>query len=70
MILPWNRREIYCGFSLKEFNKVLDVLAAKGIKYIYRTPQSGTIVVNRLYYVYVHKSDKELAQFLVSKSRN
>jgi len=68
MIMLWNRREIYCGFSNEQFNRALDDLSAKGIKYRYRIVRTGTIATNIMYYVYVHKRDKEIAKFLVGKS--
>lgn len=36
MILLWNRREIYNGFSLYEFNRIRDILIAKGINYDFK----------------------------------
>ena len=68
MILYWNRHEVYCGFSLQEFNNTLDTLAVKGIKYTYRvvTPPStrthiigstGINLSHSMYYVYIHKKD-------------
>lgn len=40
MITFWNRKEIYNGLSLKEFNKIKGLLISKDIKY-------RTKVVNR-----------------------
>ena len=62
MIMIWNRHEVYCGFSLQEFNKVLDVLAAEKIKYSYRIKEySSMLRYSKMYYVYVHKKNSEFA---------
>jgi len=37
MLFIWNRKEIYNGFSIKEFNRIKDILSQKGIKYDYKT---------------------------------
>ena len=57
MILPWNRREIYCGLSKEKFNKVLDDLAINGIKYSLRVVRRGAPFMNFVYHVYVHRKD-------------
>lgn len=36
MIFIWNKKEIYNGFSMEEFNRVKEVLSAKGIQYKFR----------------------------------
>lgn len=33
MIFIWNRKEVYNGFSIYEFNKIKEILAVKGIQY-------------------------------------
>lgn len=40
MLFIWNREEIYHGYSLKEFNRVKDILKLNDLEYHYR-------VVNR-----------------------
>jgi len=40
MIMFWNRKEVYVGFSMKKFVEVREVLSSNGIKYEHR-------VVNR-----------------------
>lgn len=42
MIFIWNRKEVYNGFSIDEFNKIKDILADKGIKYDFRTVNRTT----------------------------
>lgn len=42
MILIWNRKEIYNGFSMEEFNKIKCALLEKGIKYNFRTVNRTT----------------------------
>lgn len=37
MIALWNRREIYNGFSIQEFNRLKDILIANGIDYTFKT---------------------------------
>lgn len=36
MITPWNRREVYMGFSIEKCSQVRGILAAQGIKYTHR----------------------------------
>ncbi|MDU2489492.1 MAG: hypothetical protein E7D27_02725 [Clostridium celatum] len=33
MIFIWNRKEVYNGFSIDEFNKIKEILSVKGIQY-------------------------------------
>jgi hypothetical protein len=73
MIFPWNRREIYVGNSLQEFNRILDILAIEKIKYDWK--KGGVLYIsdsmgnpqNGLHYIYVHKKDLDKAQFLIRK---
>lgn len=37
MIAPWNRREVYTGFKMEEFDKVTRALARGDVEYFYRT---------------------------------
>jgi hypothetical protein len=74
----WNRVEIYCGYSSKEFYELRDVLAAKKIRYDYRIVNNAgrnnsrkiSFGVNPkyqyLYYLYVHQKDYDEAMFLTS----
>lgn len=43
-MLPWQKREVYVGFSLDIFNQQREKLNASGIRYDYRVVdlQSGT----------------------------
>ena len=36
MIMFWNRKEVYVGFSMKSFGEIRDILSANGIKYTYK----------------------------------
>ena len=33
MIFIWNRKDVYNGFSIDEFNRIKGILSAKGIEY-------------------------------------
>jgi len=57
------------GYSLKEFNRILDILAANKIKYFYRKVAMGGVVPERavMYYAYVRKKDAEKARFIIRK---
>ncbi len=72
MILPWNRREVYLGNSLREFSDIRQALASGGIKYALRVVdnyrdrgRTGSLGLNQelmvTYYLYVHKQDYERA---------
>lgn len=74
MIMFWNRREVYIGFSMKKFNEIRDILLANNIKYDYRVinhngensrARFGSYGMNSKYeyeyYLYVHKSDYDYA---------
>jgi len=65
----WNRREIYVGSSLEDFNRVRNVLDERKIKYAYREINMGGWDFNRkfMWYVYVHKNYEEEAAFLVRR---
>jgi len=60
MIARWNRREVFAGNSMEEFNRVLDALANRGIKYVWDKNRR----FGGSYYIYVHKKDIEEARFL------
>jgi len=68
MITFWNRKEIFVGFSRRDFQNALEVLKSKKIEYTYQiTCYSGSsnFLIGRIgdpensnmYYVYVHKRD-------------
>ena len=42
MIFVWNRKEVYNGFSINEFNRIKDILSAKGLQYDFRTINKTT----------------------------
>ena len=79
-VLPWNRREVYLGFSEREFAHVREMLSAAGIPCetrIVNARCSGTrgrlssFGMNPAYenqfYVYVRKSDYERANAFLKK---
>ncbi len=79
MILPWNRREVYMGNSLKEFSDARQALASAGIKYKHRVVdnyrnrgRTGSLGLNQelmvTYYLYVHKQDYERACTMIRRS--
>lgn len=78
-MLFWNRVEIYCGFSLKEFSELRDVLAAKGVKYDFkiihangRDFRTGFLPNPKesiQYYLYVHHKDYDQAMYLTSNRK-
>ena len=79
MIMPWNRKEVFLGFLLKDFYKALNILKVNQIKYVYRIINLnngnrglfGNAGENPdfacEYYVYVNKQDYEKADFLLKK---
>lgn len=42
MLFIWNRREVYNGFSMEDFNRIKDILAQKGIEYDFKTINRST----------------------------
>jgi len=73
----WNKVEIYCGLSMKEFSELRNSLAVAGIKYDYRIVplnknrgRSGSLGQNmdyaNQYYLYVHQKDYYHAIHLTS----
>jgi hypothetical protein len=79
MITFWNQKEVFMGYSMQEFNEVLDILAANHIKYKYklvdqnnfRRGRIGTFGENldysKLYYIYVHQRDYDTACGVLGK---
>lgn len=76
-MLFWNKVEIYCGFSLKEFSELRNSLAVEGIRYEYKLVQLnnnrarlGSLGQNpqfdTQYYLYVHQKDYHNAMHLTS----
>lgn len=74
MIIFWNQREVFVGYSMEKFNEVRSILAANKIKYKYRLvnchsgsrrARTGSFGINMAYayqyYVYVHKRDYDYA---------
>ena len=80
MIMFWNRYEVYVGFSIKDFNNILNILASSKIKYVYRTVNCGSnrrsligsfgenLDYKIMYYIYVHKKDAETTRGLLKKA--
>lgn len=76
-MLFWNKIEIYCGFSLKEFSELRNSLAVAGIKYDYKLVHlnnnhasfgsfSQNLQYDTQYYLYVHQKDYYHAMHLTS----
>ena len=62
----WNRVEIYCGFSLKDFSELRDALASAGIRYDYRLitlNSSGTFSSNRARFATLGQNPKYETQY-------
>jgi hypothetical protein len=79
-MLFWKRKEVYHGFSLKEFSDLKETLGANGIKYDYRIlnhnnkggrGKIGSFGLNPKfdyeYYLYVHKDFLEKTNHLLHK---
>lgn len=75
-MLFWNKVEIYCGFSFKEFTELRNSLAVAGIRYDYKFVHHGSRVkfghfgedpdFTTQYYLYVHQKDYYHAMHLTS----
>jgi len=72
MIMIWNQKEVFLGYSLQKFNEVRETLSANKIEYKYRIvnqnsrrKRTGIFGENQhyssTYYIYVHKKDYEYA---------
>lgn len=74
----WRKKEILVTFSLDDFNRVKDILAANHIPYDWKTVPDcggrgsrrfGTAFMDesvlRQYYLYVEKKEYERAEYLV-----
>ncbi|MHC1683070.1 MAG: hypothetical protein AB6733_09000 [Clostridiaceae bacterium] len=74
MIMIWNRKELFMGYSLQKFSEIRHTLSVNGIKYTYRLVDIhngstrgsfGTFGENLdysiTYYIYVHKRDYGIA---------
>lgn len=73
----WQRKEIYIGYSIQDFSRIRDVLAANNIRYDYKVKNRQQPGYNRgqlvgrwgtdssadnMYYIYVKKEDYEQAK--------
>jgi hypothetical protein len=76
-MLFWNKVEIYCGFSLKEFSELRNSLASAGIRYDYKIIPNRSMRArfnslgqnpqyDNQYYLYVHQKDYYNAMHLTS----
>lgn len=72
MIMFWNQKEVFIGYSMQKFSEVRQKLADNEIKYKHRLvnnnsarDRTGTFGENMeystTYYIYVHKNDYEYA---------
>ncbi len=82
-MFPWNRKEVYTGFSQQEFAEVQQTLSASGIQFQTRTvdpshtkgifteSRIGTPFLNQEFvcqhYVYVANEDYDRAKYLLSR---
>ena len=76
-MLFFNKKEIYCGYSLEEYGKIIGKLTANKIRYTDKAVTYGTNgnhitgttgEDNRfryMYYIYVHKKDFDYAVSLI-----
>lgn len=82
MIIFWNRKEVYMGYSMAECGEVRSILAGNKIKYTYKVvnPFSNSVrgarwhfgestSLSYMYYVYVHKKNYEWACKLISDNK-
>lgn len=78
MIMFWNKREVFVGASMSDFNRVMNYLSDLGIKHTWRVVsniegrgRTGTFGVDpdllKTYYVYVHRKDLEKALHLLNR---
>lgn len=78
MIMLWNQKEVFAGYSMKEFNEVREILSSNNIKYKYRLVNNNAgasrsrtgsfgenLEYSTMYYIYVHQRDYENAQELL-----
>lgn len=82
MITIFNRKEVYVGMSMNEFNDKRQLLSQNGIGYRYRmvnqnsVPRGAATVgrymenqdLSTTYYIYVNKKDYEYACGLLHKA--
>jgi hypothetical protein len=76
----WNRREVFLGYSMKQFSEVRSILSSNNIKYNYKVKSnyassdrghSGSFGLNMdyacQYYIYVHRQDYARACHLINR---
>ena len=77
MIMIWNQKEVFVGFSFQKFNEVRQILSTNKIESKHRlvnnsNTRSGTFGENMdysiTYYVYVRKKDYENACAILKNS--
>lgn len=82
-MFPWNRKEVYTGFSIEEFSRVQNALASNGIHFETRVVDpsrtKGIFTESRFpapfldrrfvcqYYVYVAPENYEQATYLLNR---
>lgn len=80
MNMFFNKEEIYAGYSMHDFSKVVDILKREGMKYSYKVVNPsrqknrvtfGSFGLNsnfeNLYVVKVRKKDAEIAKYFIQK---
>lgn len=77
MITICNRKELYTGLSIEDFNEIRKLLTHNEIPYKYKIIDEGNanrrnftvfkrdMGVQYTYYIYVHKKDYDKALFLI-----
>lgn len=77
MITICNRKELYIGSSMEDFNEIRKLLTHNEIPYKYKminredanrrnfTVFKRDMAVQYIYYIYVHKKDYDKALFLI-----
>ena len=82
MIIFWNRKEVYIGYSMAEFVDIRDTFTINQIKFTYRVVHSKSryrsgvrgsfgerAELSCMYYIYVHKTDYEWACKLIEERK-
>jgi len=83
-MLVWNRKNIYVGWSLQDYNKIIDCLIKNNIKYDCRVVDngvrgrdgrnsySGNLCEDSrymlMYYIYVNKNNFDEAKHIINQS--
>jgi len=70
-----NKKEIYCGFSMEDYNKIAAILSSNKIRYTYKIVNHDSKInlptgrmdgFNYMYYIYVNKKGYENAVAVIN----